>query len=385
MSQTYQIPDAAVLSTAESKDTPSSEPRETPLAGRLMAAAPATVLEMHRGARTPLRFSAVEAEVQALVESAGVFDLGYRTRIRATGKDRVRWLNGMITQAVKSMSPGQTGYTLVLNPQGRIQGDADLLAYDDSLLLETDRSQAERLLTHLRRFIIMDDVKLEELDAATTAIGIAGPRTAAILEKLGASVPEPDTFRSAQLAGIDVTLVRAWSPVVTKLEIWVAADRVLELWNALVTAGATPCGTAALEQLRILEGRPQFDVDFSDKHLPQEANLQRALNYTKGCYIGQEIVERIRARATVHRALRQFELQGETPKPGAGDKVELRAGDAVVGELTSIARIEWPGFSRTLGLGVARIEALEKAETEPIRYDGGIAVALDASPVAFPG
>ena len=319
--------------------------------------------------------------MQALRCGAGIFDLGYRAWLRATGKDRVRWLNGMITQAVKSMTPGQTGYTLVLNPQGRIQGDGDVLCFEDSLLLETDRSQAERLLTHLRRFIIMDDVKLEELDAARTAIGIAGPQAAAILEKLGGSVPEPDTFRAAQLAGIDVTLVRAWSPVVTKVEIRVAGERVLELWNALATAGATACGTAALEDLRILEGTPQFDVDFSDKHLPQETNLSRALNFTKGCYIGQEIVERIRARATVHRSLRQFELHGEAPGLATGEKLELRAGEAAVGELTSVARIELPGLTKTLALGVARIEALEKSETEPIRYEGGTAVPLAVPPV----
>lgn len=380
MSQTYQIPDPAVVSTPEKALAGNS--RETPLASQLGAAgASALELRMHRGAQTPLRFSPVTDALQALLHGGGLFDLGYRIWLRATGKDRVRWLNGMITQAVKGMNAGQTGYTLVLNPQGRIQGDGALLAFDDALLIETDRSQAERLLAHLRRYIIMDDVRLEELDAATTAIGIAGPRTAAILEKLGSPVPEPDTFQAGQLAGIDVTLVRAWSPVVTKVEIQVAAARVLELWNTLVAAGATPCGVEATEDSRILEGTPQFDVDFSDKHLPQETNLQRALNFTKGCYIGQEIVERIRARATVHRSLRQFELQGETPRLGAGEKIELRAGENIVGELTSVARIAVPGFEKTLAIGVARNEALEKSETEPIRYEGGIAVPLTAPPV----
>ena len=105
------------------------------------------------------------------------------------------------------------------------------------------------------------------------------------------------------------------------------------------------------------------------------------MNFTKGCYIGQEIVERIRARATVHRSLRQFELHGETPSLSAGEKIELRAGDAAVGELTSVARIELPEFRKTLALGVARVEALEKSETEPIRYTGGTAEPLAAPPV----
>jgi folate-binding protein YgfZ len=368
MSQTYQISDAAVA--------------ETPLAAQLTAArSPALELKMHRGAQTPLGFSGIAAELQALLYGAGVFDLGYRTFLRATSKDRVRWLNGMITQAVKGMVTGQVGYTLVLNAQGRIQGDGDVFAYDDSLLLETDRSQSERLLTHLRRYIIMDDVKLEELDASTTAIGIAGPHAAAILEKLGGSLPDAGGFRQGQLAGIEVTLVGAYSPVVPRFEIHVPAERVLSLWEALVAAGAAPCGVAAMEDFRVLEGLPQYDVDFSDKHLPQETNLMRAVNFTKGCYIGQEIVERIRARATVHRSLRQFELQGEAPKLAAGEKIELRAGDAAVGELSSVARIELPGFLKALALGIARVEALEKSETEPIRYDGGTAVPLSSPPI----
>ena len=368
MSQTVQIPDAVVP--------------ETPLASQLSVATASTLeLKVHRGAQTPLRFSGTAVELQAMVQGAGIFDLGYRTFLRATGKDRMRWLNGMITQAVKSMTPGQVGYTLVLNPQGRIQGDGDVLCFDDYLLLETDRAQSERLLTHLRRYIIMDDVKLEELDAVTTAIGIAGPRAAAILEKLGVHMPEPSTFRTGQLSGVDVTLVHLWNPVVTKFEIHVPAERVLTVWNALAAEGATACGAEAMEDLRILEGKPQYDVDFNDKHLPQETNLSRALNFTKGCYIGQEIVERIRARATVHRSLRQFELQGEAPNLVHGEKIELRAGDASVGELTSIARIDLPGFSKTLALGVARIEALEKSETEPIRYEGEVAVPLTGPPV----
>jgi folate-binding protein YgfZ len=366
MSQACQIPDAAVA--------------ETPLAVRLRAVDPSALeLKMHRGAQTPLRFSGTS--MQALLRSAGVFDLGYRTFLRATGKDRVRWLNGMITQAVKSMAAGQTGYTLILSPQGRIQGDGDVSCLEDSLLLETDRCQAERLLAHLRRYIIMDDVKLEELDGSTTAIGIAGPGAAAILQQLGLTPPEAGTFRSGQLAGVEVTLICAWSPVVTRFELHVPAGQVFQAWEALVEGGAVPCGVTALEDLRILEGTPLFDVDFGDKHLPQEANVPRALNFTKGCYIGQEIVERIRSRATVHRALRQFALQGAAPTLGPGEKIELRAGDAAVGELTSVTSIDLPGFSKTLALGVARVEALEKSETEPITYDGGTAIPLAAPPI----
>lgn len=373
MSQTVQIPDATVAEA----------PATTPLAASLLAGeASALELKMHRGARTAAAFGKI-AELQALLTAAGVFDLGYRTMLRATGKDRVRWLNGMITQTVKGLVPGQVAYTLVLNAQGRIQGDADVYCSDESLLLETDRSQSERLLTHLRRYIIMDDVKLEPLGPPATALGIAGPEAARILAGVGAPAPEAGAFQPATIAGVEVSVVaHAGRPLVPRFEVHVPAEQVSAVWKALIAAGAAPCGIQALEDLRILEGVPLYDVDFSDKHLPQEANLPQALNFTKGCYIGQEIVERIRARATVHRAQRQFELSGTVTRLGTGERVELRSGDAAAGELTSVATFDLPGFSKTLALGVVRVEALERSEKEnlPITYDGGTAVPLAAPP-----
>ncbi|MGC2617966.1 MAG: folate-binding protein [Acidobacteriaceae bacterium] len=367
---------------SELVETPEVAVADTPLAAQLAAASPALELEMHRGAQTPLQFAGIPAEMEALLRSAGVFDLGFRTFLRATGKDRVRWMNGMITQTVKGLAAGQTGYTLVLSPQGRIQGDADLYVHDEELVLETDRFQAERLLTTLRRYIIMDDVKLEALDASSTAIGVAGPRAGEILEKLGVVGPEPGTFQAVNLAGIAVELVGAYSPVVQRFEIHVAAEHVLTLWNALIEAGATACGMDALEDLRVLEGVPAFGVDFHDKHLPQEANVPRALCFTKGCYIGQETVERIRARATLHRGLRHLELLGAPPELGPGEKVELRSGVVGAGELTSVAAIDVPGFAKIVALGVVRLEALQG--TEPIRYGGGTVIALDEPPIPQP-
>lgn len=363
MSQTVQIPNPAIS--------------ETPLAAALAAGNPAPERAMHRGANAPLRFAGNPAELQELLHGAGVFDLGYRTFVRVSGKDRVRWLNGMVTQAVKFMAPGQVAYTLVLNAQGRIQGDADIYCHENVLFLETDRSQTESLLGHLRRYIIMDDVKLEECDTSMTSIGVAGPAAADILTSCGAAIPEPGSFVSTRLAEAEVMVAHGYSPVVPQFEIHVSADRVMEAWSALAAAGATPCGLESMEDLRVLEGVPLYGVDFSEKHLPQEVNLHRALSFTKGCYIGQEIVERIRARATVHRALRQFEMQGTAPRLGPGEKLELRAGGTAVGELTSTAAIRLPDLTTNLALGVVRVEALEQSAA--LEYDGGT-----ATPAALP-
>jgi folate-binding protein YgfZ len=213
-------------------------------------------------------------------------------------------------------------------------------------------------------------------------VGIAGPQTAQVLEKLGAAQPEAGTLRRAVVAGIEAELMGGYSPVVPRAEIHAPAEQVLALWTALEAAGAVPCGAAAMEDLRVLEGVPRFGVDFSDRNLPQEANLFRALHFTKGCYIGQEIVERIRARATVHRTLRQFELRGTARKPAAGETIELRLSGAAAGELTSVAAFDVPSLAKTLALGMVRTEALEASEAGGalLEYDGGVAVPLAGPP-----
>ncbi len=345
----------------------------TPLA----ALSPASDLQMHLGRITPRVFTDTESELASLVHTAAVYDLGYLTRIRITGKDRVRWLNGMVTNTVQSLPQGYGNYTLILNAQGRIQGDAYVFHAGDHLWFETDRFQAPRLLAHLDHFIIMDDVELQELDVANTALGLAGPQVQEILGALGLPVPETLAFIPAVLQGIPLTVVRAYSVLVPRFELWLAAEDVAVVWHILIEAGAAPAGFRALESLRILECTPRYGVDMSDRYLPQEVNQARALNFNKGCYLGQEIVERIRSRATVHRSLRQFELHGSLPSPGT----ELRAeGDEKpIGEITSAAHYALPGLPRTFALGIVRIEALERKAA--ITYPGGRAIPLEAPPV----
>jgi folate-binding protein YgfZ len=183
-------------------------------------------------------------------------------------------------------------------------------------------------------------------------------------------------FVPATLHGVSVTVVRAYSVLVPKFELQVAAGDLAEVWRIFTQAGAAATGFSALQSLRILEGTPLYGVDITDRYLAQETNQTRALNFNKGCYLGQEIVERIRSRATVHRTLRQFELIGSLPVVGA----ELRAegDDKPIGEITSAAHYALPGLPRTFALGFVRVEALERKAV--ITYSGGRAVPLDAPP-----
>src|SRR5271154_6895510 len=142
-------------------------------------------LSTYSGALTPQTFSSTQKELDAALSDAACFDLGYRTRIRITGEDRLRWLNGMVSNAIQTLPEGQGNYNFILNAQGRIQGDGYIYHCPTDLLLDTDRSQAARLLAHLDHFIIMDDVELHSLDEATTGIGLIGPQAEATLEALG--------------------------------------------------------------------------------------------------------------------------------------------------------------------------------------------------------
>jgi folate-binding protein YgfZ len=350
----------------------------TPLAAQIQASFPTVPLQMHAGAVTPRVFSSAQHELSAATGKTAIADLGYRTRIQVTGPDRLRWLNGMVSNAIQTLPDNHGNYNFILNAQGRIQGDAYIYRAADFLLIDTDRSQAARLLAHLDHFIIMDDVQLLPLDEATTGIGLIGPESAALLDALGLKASSLGILQFAESAinSAPVTLVHGYSVLVPRYELWFHPGQIQEIWKLLTDAGATPAGIDAVETLRVLEGIPRYGVDITDRHLAQETSQTRALNFTKGCYLGQEIVERIRSRATIHRAIRQFALSGTTP----ACPTDLREADipAAIGQLTSTAKVHLPDFNQTLALGFVRNEAVERKSR--IEYDGGIASILDHPP-----
>jgi folate-binding protein YgfZ len=221
----------------------------------------------------------------------------------------------------------------------------------------------------------MDDVELKPI-AGETTLGLAGPNSAAVLDSLGAEISdlEPLTAKYIQIADAHVRVERAHEVLVPHFTLWMSKEKLPVIWQALKNAGATPCGLAASNTLRVLEGIPAYGVDLGEKELPQESSQIRALNFSKGCYIGQEIVERIRSRGNVHRNLKQFRLTGEIPMP----ETELRQGEAVVGQITSVAAIPQKEGELRIALGIVRNEALVRKA--PIEYPGGTAEVLETPP-----
>ena len=320
-------------------------------------------------------------QLAALLQSTGIAPLDRTGWIRVTGEDRVRWLNGMVTNAIQDLAPGTGNYNFILSVQGRIQGDANIFpppaeAPPDSasadLLIETRSQAVPGLITLLDRFIIMDDVELADISAHRTGILIAGPQTPALLQKLGiliANLPEL-SLQAARWNDAEITVIHAHSPLVPKFELWATPSTIAALTQTLTEAGAIPCTPEAADWLRILEGTPLYGTDIRDKELPQETAQTRALHFNKGCYLGQEIVERIRSRGNVHRTFTAFRLEGDLPAPGT----HLEAESKQVGELTSVARIPIPDAAEPvqLALGYIRREALERKL--PITYPGGTAI-----------
>jgi folate-binding protein YgfZ len=298
--------------------------------------------------------SDVRAEFEALLAGCGIYDLSSRAKIALTGGDRVRWLNGMLTNNIRDLTHGHGVYAFLLNPQGHILGD--LYAYNrgDALLIDTDRLQSEKLLATFDHYIIMDDVEVANLSDQLTAIGIAGPKVREILCAAGFEISdlEPLQFVDVTWQNVAVTVVRRDNSSVESYELWLAPDRVTLLGNALTKGGATPAGATALELLRIAAGIPRYGQDIRERDLPQETEQQRAVHFSKGCYIGQEIVERIRSRGNVHRKFSGFEVQG--PLPAVGTKIQADGRD--VGEITSAASLPLAGGERPVALGYMRRE-----------------------------
>jgi folate-binding protein YgfZ len=323
-------------------------------------------LGTYNGAETFAAFSDAAGELRALTSACGVFDLGWRAKITVKGRDRVRWLNGMITNTIKDLAPDHGNYSFVLNAQGRILGDMYVYNRGEYLVLDTDRVQRETLINTLKRFIIMDQVELSGSDESLSAIGVCGPNADKVLAASGidSSMLQPLEIRDMTVGDMTVTVARGSEQKPGWYEIWAGPEHLSRLWNMLVQGGAQPVGAEALELWRVVRGIPQYGADIRDRDLPQETGQTQALNFTKGCYIGQEIVERIRSRGQVHRRFTGFEFDGAMPAPG---KFEEQG--RLVAEVTSVAHIG----SKKYGLGYVRRETGEPGARLNL---GGIAATV---------
>ena len=264
---------------------------------------------------------------EALRRGAAWMNLSARGRIAVRGRDRARLLHNLTSNEIKKLAAGFGCYAFLLSPQGRIQADLTLLACDNHILLDTEPELREKIAQHIQRYIVADQVELEDVTAATCAIALEGPESALVLERAGSAVPAGD-YQHLQWG--EATVARISLTGQPGFRIYAAAGAADDIVHRLTDAGAQPATDEDARLVRLENGLPRYGEDIRDTSLPQETGQMHAASFTKGCYLAQEIVERIRAQGHVNRKLVRLRLASPAP---AGAR--LTADGAEAGEITS--------------------------------------------------
>jgi folate-binding protein YgfZ len=311
----------------------------------------------------------VLAEHAALHESAGVLDLSYRSRLCLTGADRARLLHGQITNDVKKLRVGEGCYAALTTAKGKMQSDLNVFVLQDELLLDCEPGYTTPVAQRLEKYTVADDVQVVDIAPLYGLLSVQGPEATAAIHALGlfAEIPK-SPFASVKVT--DATLgeiylmnhprlgTAGFDLFVPSVALAAMADKLIAAAKAI---GGRAVGWSAFEIARIEAGIPRFGVDMDETNLPQECGIEaRAISYNKGCYIGQEVLNRIHSMGHVNRELRGLRLADDLKSlPVNGDK--LFHHDKEVGYITSA--VHSPRLNTNLALGYVRRE-VGAAETE---------------------
>jgi folate-binding protein YgfZ len=287
----------------------------------------------------------------ALKEHAAWIDLSDRGKIRLTGDDRKRLLHAMTTNQVQKLAPGEGCYAFFLNAQGRILADANIFVLEDSVLLDTEPETRQKLKEHLDRYIIADDVTLQDETSSLATVTLEGPEAEDFLKQHAAPVPrKPWTTQ----AWGDRLIARTTSTGAPGFLIFLPHREKEDLLAQFSLSGIGEATAAEARTVRIENGRPRYGEEITERYLVQETGQMQAVNFEKGCYLGQEIVERVRSRAQIHRFLRAVQIDTrEAPEPGA--KFQSDTEDA--GEIVSA--VFSPALGKVVGMAYMRTRFAE--------------------------
>jgi len=292
-------------------------------------------------------------EYEAVRAHAGALDASYTGRLAVSGRDRVKYLHNMLSNDIKALAPGKGCYAALLTHQGRMEADLYVYALEEALLLETPPAASERVLATLNKFIIADQVTVEDRTGSTALLSLQGPGARVAMERtLGIGLEE--------LAELDHRgIVRPGGPWrVTRrdrtgcggYDLSLPAGEAAAVWLQWTTAASIePVGHRALDWLRTEAGIRWYGADMDEMTLPMEMGLDRAISMTKGCYRGQEIVARVVHRGHLQRRLAGIALEG-SDAPARDD--EIRSGGSVVGQVTSATFS--PRLGRPLALAIVK-------------------------------
>jgi folate-binding protein YgfZ len=361
---------------------------ETPLAATHRAAGAS--MGVWFGCDLPDDWGDPREEQRFANESVALIDKNYRAYFSFTGPDRARYLNAILTNNIKELANGAGVISLLLNAQGRILAELETFAGADELFCVSYRMVREKLAEVLEKYIIMDDVTLSDETEKFGTLAIEGPEAAAVVKELTgfdlgglAELGWAEVNVAPQPGGswesIPCRLVKRSSGGVTGVEFIILREQLEPMWKALLTAtgqhGGGPTGYRALSAQRLVQGTPWFGYDFGEKQIPHEAGLEVShISYTKGCYTGQEIVERVRSRGQVNRRRVELIFSGDSvPENGAN----LMGDDKPAGFVTRAAQ-SWfpPGI---LGMGYLGKES--RAPGTTLQWSGGTATVVESRKV----
>ena len=282
-----------------------------------------------------------------------MIDAGWRALLRATGSDRAEFLQGMLTNQIKTLAPGQGVHAAHLTVQARVVADMRVLVTDDEIWLDVPAQRRALLRETLDRYLVADDVELVDDDAIVPLLSLEGPRSSEVVTAVfGLSLEERVPLAHVQYERFRI--VNAGNTGERGVLVFGNADAAAALWQRCREAGVVPVGMQALDVLRVEAGIAWCDRDMDESTLAPEVGLEDAISFTKGCYIGQEVVERVAARGQVQRKLVSLECDGgDVPQP---DTKLVRDGEEV-GAITSAVR----SFERdgAIALGYVRRSAWE--------------------------
>ncbi|MGE0681810.1 MAG: aminomethyltransferase family protein [Candidatus Binatia bacterium] len=337
-----------------------------------------------RGVELPERFTDPVEEYRAVRGKAGLIDLSFRSQIRMTGEDRAGFLQGMVSNDIKALTPGDGCMATLLTEQGRIVADLRVYALESCFLLDVDARIKDRMMETLSRFIIADDVEMEDLCETQVTIALQGPLASQVLAAVGATISLAQEFQHCEtvIDGVSVSIIHASDTGEEGYEIIAPYAQVETVWRALLASGEgvglQPVGLTALNILRIEAGIPWYGIDMDEGRIVLEIGFEQAISFKKGCYLGQEVVERATARGHVNRKLSGLIVQ-DRDSPMQGDKVFHN--EQEVGWVTSVAQS--PRLGKPIALGYIRREHL--AQGTQLRIDRqGTPMIAEVTSLPFP-
>lgn len=314
----------------------------------------------------PARYGAVDAELQRAREGAALFDLASveKTLLHGAGAEVRRFCNGMFTNNIKRLQPGKGNRSVMCDDRGRVQGLLDLYCISESRFLAVlEGVDAAWFEQRYQMYAMLEDIELEAMTGEPWVLSLQGPSSAEILARLGLPVPAQDHDHQEVPAaeGLGLRVAKKDRTGLGGFDLLVPDAALQPTFEALIAAGAAPAGQLTLDALRVHAGRARWPQDGTDKSMVHELryNLD-CCAFDKGCYVGQEVINRIDVKGQLTKKLMGVILR-EDALPPAG--AEVLVGEDVVGTLTSAARV----LGRPLALGVLRKSAWEPGTPVTVR------------------